>query len=814
MWNRLRRWLHNLPIHDTVERRQAMLVQVILLGLAGVLLFSALLTLVALPFTTGAAAAANLRNSIDNFQGALFIVVPLVLLRRGAFRLAVMILMIELFLLAFNTMYDQGLEKGWLGALEFALPLSLAALALGRRWLLIVYIASIIGVTATALAWYPSTEIARKIPSASIAFALIAGLLALFLDRFGAAFRESLAALRESEARYRLITDNAADLISLIDHAGRLLYASPSHQLVLGYAPAQLIGSHAIDYVHPDDQRRWLTIDNPSQTLTRYCHADGSWRWIESRGTTVVQQGQAYLLVVSRDVTEQKQMEARLAHNYSLLSAVIEGTPDAVSVKDLQGRYLMLNTASADMLGLAANQVIGKDDTTLFGMDSTPSMHEKLRRILDRGDIQPSEQSITANGVTRTYLASTVPYRDQQGAVIGVINISRDITEHKNLEAQLLQSQKMESIGQLAGGIAHDFNNMLSAVIGFIGSARADLPHNSPSDYDLEAAESAAWRAANLTRQLLAFARKQVVDPQVLNLNTVILDMDKLLRRLIGEEIELITLPAPDLVQVKVDPGHIEQVIINLAVNARDAMPNGGKLIIETANTILDADYTDQHVGVAPGAYVMFAISDTGSGMDAEVQQHIFEPFYTTKEIGKGTGLGLSTCYGIVKQHGGHIWVYSEVGHGTTFKIYLPPVEELPDDALRPEMLNGMLQGNETVLLVEDEPLVRELASTILQAQGYTVLAASNGEEALGTIQTASATIDLLITDVVMPGMRGKALAEQVARMYPDIKVLFISGYATDAIAQHGQLAPGTHFLSKPFTRTAFARKVREVLES
>jgi PAS domain S-box-containing protein len=528
-----------------------------------------------------------------------------------------------------------------------------------------------------------------------------------------------------------------------------------------------------------------------------------------------MQQGHAYLLAVGRDVTEQKRMEATLAHNYSLLSAVIEGTPDAVYVKDLHGRYLMMNSAGAQMFGLAAEEAIGKDDTALFGSDPAPPLSDDAHLYSVRGDMQPYEQSTITGGVTRTYLASKVPYRDQQGNVIGVIGISRDITEHKNLEAQLLQSQKMESIGQLAGGIAHDFNNMLSAVIGFIGSARADLPQDSPSHHDLEVAESAAWRAAGLTRQLLAFARKQIVDARVLNLNTVILDLDKLLRRLIGADIDLITLPAPDLGHVKVDQGHIEQVILNLAVNARDAMPNGGKLVIETANTMLDTDYTDQHIGVMPGPYVMLAISDTGIGMDTAVQQHIFEPFYTTKEIGKGTGLGLSTCYGIIKQHGGHIWVYSEVGHGTSFKIYLPPAEELPYVVIRPDEVKVVLHGTETVLLVEDEPLVREVASTILLAQGYTVLTASSGDEALRVVQTTTGlTIQLLITDVVMPGMRGKALVEHVTRLHPHIKVLFISGYATDAIAQHGELAYGTHFLSKPFTRTAFARKVREVLDS
>ena len=698
MWRRLRRWLQAVPIHDPIERRQALLVQVILLGLTGLLLFAALLTLVAYPFASGAMAAANLRNSLSNFRSILLVMVPFVLLRRGYFRIAVATLMLELFLLAFRTIYSMGLEAGWIGALEFALPISLAALVLGRRWLLVVYAASVAGVAATAFAWYPLVAIPQNAPSATIAFALIAGLLALFLDRFGTAFREALATL---------------------------------------------------------------------------------------------------------------------AQNYSLLSAVIEGTPDAVYVKDLHGCYLMINGAGAHMLGLAAEKVIGNDDSTLFDPASADRIQAIDRRIVAGGEVETYEDTATANGVIRTYLVTKAPYRDQQGNVIGVLGISRDISEHKRLEAQLLQSQKMESIGQLAGGIAHDFNNMLSAVIGFIGSARDDIPQDSQAQHDLEAAEGAAWRAAGLTRQLLAFARKQIVEPHVLNLNAVIVELDKLLRRLIGEDIELVTLPAADLGHVKADPGQIEQVIANLVVNARDAMPAGGRLTIETANTVLDANYARQHVGVTPGDYVMLAVSDTGSGMDAEVQQHIFEPFYTTKAIGKGTGLGLSTCYGIIKQHGGNIWVYSEAGHGTTFKVYLPRVYEAADSPAGDADDLPVPQGTETVLLVEDEPLVRELASTILHAQGYTVLVASNGEEALRVIQASGEeTIDLLVTDVVMPQMGGKILAEQVASVYPSINVLFISGYPTDAIVHHGRLEPGTHFLSKPFTRTAFARKVREVLDS
>jgi two-component system cell cycle sensor histidine kinase/response regulator CckA len=696
MWNRLRRWLNDIPIHDSIERRQALLVQVILLGLSGLLLFAGLLTLVAFPFTSGAIAAANLRNSISNFSSTLFVLVPLVLLRRGSFRVAVAILMIELFLLAFSTFYSKGLEAGWIGVLEIALPISLAALALGRRWLLVVYAASIAGVAVTAFAQYPLTGIPQNAPSAIIAFALIAGLLALFLDRFGTAFRSSLAAL---------------------------------------------------------------------------------------------------------------------AHNYSLLSAVIEGTPDAVYVKDSHGRYLMINSAGAHMLGLAVQEVIGKDDTALFGTDTAPQIREDERSLVESGEMRQYEDSATVNGVTRSYLATKGPYRDQQGTVMGLIGISRDITEHKRLEMQLLQSQKMESIGQLAGGIAHDFNNMLSAVIGFIGSAQDQLPPDSPAQHDLAVAESAAWRAAGLTRQLLAFARKQIVEPHVLNLNEIIVEIDKLLRRLIGEDIELVSLPAADLGQIKADPGQIEQVIANLVVNARDAMPDGGRVTIETANSVLDATYARQHVGVTPGDYVMLAVSDTGSGMDAEIQQRIFEPFYTTKEVGKGTGLGLATCYGIVKQHGGNIWVYSEVGHGTTFKVYLPRVYEAADTRSGSADDAPMPRGTETVLLVEDEPLVREVASHILHEQGYSVLEAGNGEEALGIVREyAGAPIALLVTDVVMPQMGGKALAEQVMCVYASIKVLFISGYATDAIVHHGRLEPGTNILSKPFTPAAFARKVREVL--
>jgi two-component system cell cycle sensor histidine kinase/response regulator CckA len=391
---------------------------------------------------------------------------------------------------------------------------------------------------------------------------------------------------------------------------------------------------------------------------------------------------------------------------------------------------------------------------------------------------------------------------------------ARDITERKRLETQLLQAQKLDSIGQLAGGVAHDFNNLLTVITGHADLVLGAAAPDDPARSDLEELRKAAERAAGLTRQLLAFARKQILEPRVLKLNDLVLEMDKLLRRLIGEDIELITLPAPDLGRVKVDLSQIEQVLINLAVNARDAMPDGGKLTIETRNVVLDDAYAQLRVGVSPGSYVMLAVSDTGIGMDQATQQHIFEPFFTTKAAGRGTGLGLATCYGIIKQHGGNIWVYSEVGHGSTFKIYLPCVEEAADPAAQPNLPHEMPRGAEVVLLVEDEPAVRNLVARVLRGQGYTVLEAGNGGEALELIQTQAGVIDLLVTDVVMPEMNGKTLADHMVRRYPEIRVLFISGYTDRAIVHHGRLEPDVTFLQKPFAPLALAQKVREALDT
>jgi signal transduction histidine kinase/CheY-like chemotaxis protein len=396
-----------------------------------------------------------------------------------------------------------------------------------------------------------------------------------------------------------------------------------------------------------------------------------------------------------------------------------------------------------------------------------------------------------------------------------------DITDLKRAEEalrlteeQLRQSQKMEAIGGLAGGIAHDFNNLLTVIKGYAELSCLGLDKNDPLRGNIEEIRKASERASNLTRQLLAFSRRQILDVKVINLNTLLKDLDRMLHRILGEDIDLVYHLSEDIGKVKTDPGQIEQVILNLAVNARDAMPSGGKMTIETLNMELSEAYAQTHLEVTSGHYVMLSVSDSGAGMPPEVKERIFEPFFTTKEKGKGTGLGLSTVYGIVKQSGGNINVYSEPGIGTTFKIYLPRVEEEEDNLQRKDLGIPLSTGNETILLAEDEQSVRELAARILCDRGYQVYEAHDGKEALKIVQGyPERKIHLLLTDVVMPGMSGKELADRLKLSIPDIKVLFISGYTDNAIVHHGVLEKGVNFIQKPFSMESLARKVREVLD-
>jgi PAS domain S-box-containing protein len=432
------------------------------------------------------------------------------------------------------------------------------------------------------------------------------------------------------------------------------------------------------------------------------------------------------------------------------------------------------------------------------------------------GEKRPRTFTVTCKGGTEKII-NFIPVQLGTGenlmACEDITEIRRAGEEKAVLQEQLRHSQKMEAIGRLAGGVAHDFNNLLTVIKGYSQLSLMDLEEDDPLRGNIDEIQNAADRATSLTRQLLAFSRRQVMEMKVLDVNTLLRDLEKMLRRIIGEDVEIVIQLAEDLGRVRADVGQVEQVIMNLAVNARDAMPFGGKLTIETANVELDESYACNHVDVKPGHYVMFSVNDTGVGMTPEVRERIFEPFFTTKKKGGGTGLGLSTAYGIVKQSNGHIGVYSVQGKGTTFKIYLPRVNE-PLEEIRKEVLKEELpRGKETILIVEDEEEVRKLAATILERQGYRILETFNGDEALVACERRRSPIHLMLADIVMPGMSGSELAKHLKPLYPEIKILYMSGYTDDAIVRHGVLKKGVNYIQKPFTMEALARKVREVLD-
>ena len=518
------------------------------------------------------------------------------------------------------------------------------------------------------------------------------------------------------------------------------------------------------------------------------------------------------------DVTERKRAEE--AH--MRLATAIEQSAESVVITNTDGTILYVNPAFERITGYSREEVTGQNPRILQSGKQDAAFYQELWAILRSGNVWHGRFiNKRQDGTLYTEDATISPIRDERGAIVNYVAVKRDVTSELDLEERYRQSQKMEAIGRLAGGVAHDFNNLLTAIQGYtsllLDGFAVDSTQGWPSGptirADLGEVLKATERASALARQLLAFGRKQVLRPRILNLNETLAGVEKMLRRLIGEDIELSSILDPKLGHVRADPGQIEQVILNLSVNARDAMPRGGRLTFETANVVLDESYTRMHPGVTPGAYARLVVSDTGVGMTEEVKSHLFEPFFTTKEEGKGTGLGLATAWGIIDGSGGHIEVYSELGIGTAFKIYLPHVDEVHEDRERGRTGKSLPRGVETILLAEDESSVRNLARRVLEKCGYTVLGLERPEDALLVSEGHAGPIHLLVTDVVMPGMGGRELAERLVSSRLGIKVLYISGYADDTIVHHGVLEPGVAFLQKPFTPGGLAQKVREILD-
>jgi PAS domain S-box-containing protein len=752
--------------------------------------------------------------------------------------------------------------------------------------------------------------------------------------------------------RQRLISliETSPDFIGIADEQRKAVFVNRAGREMVGLPDdVDIRQTHIIDYLAEEDRERLTDELIPAVELHGRWTGEFAFRHFQTRERIPVDwtvfalpretpNSPTCLACVAQDISERKRSEAELRRTSDLLKAVADVTPDALFVKDAEGRYQLVNPAAAQFVGRAVEDMVGRDDCELFSPTDAQLLNERDHRVMQSGVTETEEEVLTVAGVTRTFLATKAPYRDGNGQIAGTIGVSRDITERKRAEEalrlrdraiqavtqgilitdpsqpenpiiyaspgfqnltgyaveetvgrncrflqgkdtdpaavaqiresihqrrpctvellnyrkdgtpfwnelsispvfnpqgklthfvgvqtdvtqrrqfedQISQAQKMEAIGKLAGGIAHDFNNLLTIINGYSYLLLQSIPVDSPMREQLEEINKAGERSASLTRQLLAFSRRQVIAPVVLDLNDVVRDTEKMLRRMIGEDIEMATVLNVQLEPVKADPGQLEQLLLNLAVNARDAMPQGGKLLIKTDNVVLDEEYASSHPGVRPGRYAVLAVKDTGVGMTDEVKQHIFEPFFSTKSPGKGTGLGLSVVHGIVKQSEGHFDVESAPGAGACFKIYLPSCEQSGQFIRSIAAATPAPRGSETILLVEDEKVVRRLSVNALMECGYTVLEARSGDEALRLLEQYDGPIHLLVTDVVMPGIGGRALAERLSAAIPNLKVLYVSGYTDDAVVRHGVAYEQVAFLSKPYSPITFAQKIREVLD-
>jgi two-component system, cell cycle sensor histidine kinase and response regulator CckA len=623
------------------------------------------------------------------------------------------------------------------------------------------------------------------------------------------------------EEQNRLFMEAVADhTIFLLDATGRVTTWNAGAERILGFTEDEVLGCNFALFFTPEDLAEAATVGRLSgdRWLVR---KDGTRLWVNETLTALKDSGLAGFAVVIRDKTEQLRAEDALHREREFLRTVLENIQEAVVACDVQGNFTFANHVTHELGEPVREQVPAEEWMRQFSLyhpnGKTPMPEEDfpLFRALRGEQFRDVEMVLVPRqGTPQTVLASGQPLLDLQGNKRGAVMVLHDITDRRRLEHQFIKAQKMEAIGRLAGGISHDFNNHLTVINGCGHLLLLNLSPNDPSRELASEVIQAGGRAAVLVRQLLSFSRHQAMAPEVLDLNPVVTDLEKMLRRIIGENIALATNLQPTLGQVKVDPCQIEQVVMNLIINARDAMPRGGKLTIETRNVRLDESYCRTHANVRPGPYVLLAVSDTGCGMTEEVRECIFEPFFTTKGKGEGTGLGLAMAYGVVKQSGGQIEVYSEPGLGSTFKIYLPRVKGKAPAGKSWHGVSPAPPGNETVLLVEDDAVVRLFSRAALQQHGYTVLEAKDGTEAILVTQRHGGPIHILVTDVVLPQLSGPQLAERLLSLDPEMKVLFISGYPDDAVVRHGVLQEKVNFLQKPFSPEVLAHKVREVLDA
>jgi len=640
--------------------------------------------------------------------------------------------------------------------------------------------------------------------------------------------RQAEAALETSETNYREIFDAANDAVMVLDvETGSVLDANAKmcEMFACAYDDALGLGvgdlsSGESPYTH-EGIMRWLSkaVQYGPQLFEWAAKSrDDRTFWVEMSLKRAQIGGEQRILAAVRDISQRMGAEQENLRLVQFLSIVIDSANVWLNALDRSGNVVIWNRAAETISGYRAKDVVGHNQIWEWlypDEDYRREITDRVTAVIRKGGATTDEETTiqTKDGEKRVISWYSRNLVDERGSSIGLVSLGRDVTEHKQLEQQLRQAGKMEAIGRLAGGVAHDFNNLLTAIMGYSDLLLSALDDDESTRQEVLEIKRSTDRAMSLTRQLLAFSRRQILQPKVLDLNEVVADMDRMLRRLIRVDIEFISALEPALGNVEADRGQLEQVIMNLAVNARDAMPRAGQMTIETQNVDVDAAYAEVRPPMQPGRYVVLAVSDTGTGMDRDTQARIFEPFFSTKAQGKGTGLGLATVYGIVKQSDGYIWVYSEEGQGTTFKIYLPRVDKALSPSPKAAAAAEPARGSETILLVEDEEVVRRLTTRILRKSGYTVLEATHSDEAIERCEEYRDTIHLMLTDVVLRGLSGRDLAELLSTRRPDMKVIYMSGYTDEVIAHRGILKAGIPFIQKPFTVVSLSRKVREVLD-